>query len=78
VPEQLILTAKGVAVERLALQNPPAPNYLALVSSSYLDTMVAENRAAFINMDGGMVSLKEAVDRRIEAFGDQHRRETKE
>jgi hypothetical protein len=78
VPEQLILTAKGVAVERLSLQNPPAPNYLALVSSPYLDTMVAENRAAFINMDGGMVSLKQAVDRRIEAFGDQYRRETKE
>lgn len=78
VPEQLILTAKGVAVERLALQSPPAPNYLALVSSPYLDTMVAENRAAFINMDGGMVSLKQAVDRRIEAFGDQLRRETKD
>jgi hypothetical protein len=31
--------------------------------------MVAENRAAFINMDGGMLSLKQAVDRRIEAFG---------
>lgn len=78
VPEQLILTAKGVAVERLVLPNPPAPNYLALVSSSYLDTMVAENRAAFINMDGGMVSLKQAVDRSVEAFGDRYRRETKD
>jgi hypothetical protein len=76
VPEQLILTAKGVAVERLTLSNPPSPHYLALVSSRYLDKMVAENRAAFINMDGGIVGLKNAVDRRIESFGDRYRRET--
>jgi Histidine kinase-, DNA gyrase B-, and HSP90-like ATPase len=78
VPEQLILTAKGVAVERLSLSNPPAPNYLALVSSPYLDKLVGENRAAFINMDGGMVGLKKAVDEQIEVFGEKYRRETAE
>jgi hypothetical protein len=78
VPEQLILTAKGVAVERLSLSNPPAPNYLALVSSPYLDKLVGESRAAFINMDGGMAGLKKAVDEQIEAFGNKYRRETAE
>lgn len=67
-PADLLFTAKGMTVEAVRLDPPPAPTYLGLVEGPYLDEMVTSNRAAFVNMDEAFTSLKNAVMDRVNEY----------
>jgi hypothetical protein len=76
-PSHLIFAAKGRTVANSDLDDAPSANYLGLVECPYLDSIVASNREAIIEMDEVFANLKAIALTRVKAFGDKYRSERK-
>ncbi len=57
-PRQLLFASKGRTITDLELTDAPAPSYLAIVDSTYLDRIVSADRAALVELDDGFHALK--------------------
>lgn len=67
-PAPLLFCGRGRTVATAELEQTPSPSYLGLVECAYLDTVVAANREALIEMDEGFTSLRAAAIERVGQF----------
>lgn len=70
---QMIFSAKGRTVATFQPDNPPAPNYLAIVECEHLDTLVTADRDALVEMDDSFNQLKNEALKRMAAFSEKVR-----
>ena len=71
-PAPLLFCGEGRTVATAELEQTPSPSYLGLVECAYLDTVVAANREALIEMDKGFASLRAAAIERVGQFRLRH------
>lgn len=67
-PAQLLFSGKGRTVYSTQPADPPAPQYLGIAESQYLDEVVTTNREGVIEFDPGFQAIQDAVAERVKAF----------
>jgi hypothetical protein len=70
VSGRLLFTGKGRTVATCEAQDVPSSNYVGIVESTYLDSIVTSNREGVVEMDAGFARLKDAALAEVASFAD--------
>ena len=73
VAGRVLFTGKGRTVTACEAEEVASSNYLGLVESAYLDTIVMSNREGVLDMDAGFTGIKRAALMQVAAFAERVR-----
>lgn len=77
VSGRVLFTGKGRTVAAHEAADVPSSNYLGLVESAYLDSIVMSNRESILGMDAGFAGIKDAALQHVAAFAERVRESRK-
>lgn len=70
---QVLFTGKGRTVATCTAEDVASSNYVGLVESAYLDSIVTSNREGVVEMDAGFASIKSAALAHVAGFAERVR-----
>ncbi len=73
VSGRVLFTGKGRTVATCEAEDVASSNYVGLVESTYLDSIVTSNREGVLGMDAGFARLKDVALAEVASFGERVR-----